>query len=104
MANQFRRLQPQYADTREIAEVTNSILNGKLNCTGSVELATTGTETTLYNERIGYDSVILLIPRSADAAGETDHVYIKSKAIGSCVIGHRQHGHAVCLWDYVIIG
>ena len=104
MANQFRRLQPQYADTREIAEVTNSILNGKLNCTGSVELSTTGTETTLYNERIGYDSVILLMPRSADAAGETDHVYIKSKAIGSCVIGHRQHGHAVCLWDYVIIG
>ena len=104
MANQFRTLQPQYADTREIAEVTNSILNGKLNCTGSIELATTGTETTLYNERIGYDSVILLVPRSADSAGETDHVYIKSKAIGSCVIGHRQHGHAVCLWDYVIIG
>jgi hypothetical protein len=104
MANQFRRLQPQYADTREIAEVTNSILNGKLNCTGSITLATTGTETTLYNERIGYDSVIMLMPRNANAAGETDHVYIKSKAIGSCVIGHRQHGHSDCNWDYVIIG
>ena len=30
---QFRRLQPQYADTREIAEVTNLILNGKTNNT-----------------------------------------------------------------------
>ena len=72
MANQFRRLQPQYADTREIAEVTNSILNGKLNCTGNIILNTTGTTTTLYNERIGYDSVIILVPRSANAAGETD--------------------------------
>lgn len=104
MANQFRRLQPEFATTREIAEVTNNMLNGKLNCTGNITLNTSGTETTLYNERIGYDSVIILIPRSADSAGETDHVYIKSKAIGSCVIGHRQHGHADCNWDYVIIG
>lgn len=104
MANQFRRLQPQYANTREIAEVTNSILNGKLNCTGSITLNTTGTETTLYNERISYDSVILLSPRSENSAGETDHVYIKSKAIGSCVIGHRQHGHDDAEYDYIIVG
>ena len=104
MANQFRRLQPQYADTREIAEVTNSILNGKLNCTGNIILNSSGTTTTLYNERIGYDSVIILVPRNANAAGETDHTYVSSKAIGSCVITHRNHGHTDCEWDYVIIG
>ena len=104
MANQFRRLQPQFADTREIAEITNSILNGKLNCTGNITLNSSGTTTTLYNERISYDSVILLMPRNANAAGETNHTYVSSKAIGSCVITHRNHGHVDNNWDYVIIG
>lgn len=104
MANQFRRLQPQFATTREIAEVANNMLNGKLNCTGSITLNSTGTTTTLYNERISYDSVIILMPRNANSAGETDHTYVSSKAIGSCVITHRNHGHTDCNWDYVIIG
>lgn len=65
---QFRRLQPQYADTREIAEVTNLILNGKLNCTGTVTLDTAwATSTTLNDERISRDSKIILVPFS-DAA------------------------------------
>ena len=104
MANQYRRLQPQFATTREVAEITNQVLNGKLNCTGNIILNTSGTTTTLYNERISYDSVIILVPRSANAAGETDHTYVSSKAIGSCVITHRNHGHSDCEWDYVIIG
>jgi hypothetical protein len=66
---QFRRLQPQYADTREIAEVTNLILNGKLNCTGTVTLATGGATTTIiYNERISPDSQIILVPLTISSA------------------------------------
>ena len=44
------------------------------------------------------------MPRNANAAGETDHTYVSSKAVGSCVITHRNHGHADNNWDYVIIG
>lgn len=66
---QFRRLQPQYADTREIAEVTNLILNGKTNNTGTVTLATGGaTTTTIYNERISPDSQIILVPLTISSA------------------------------------
>jgi hypothetical protein len=69
MANQFRRLQPQYADTREIAEVTNLILNGKTNNTGTITLATGGaTTTTIYNERISPDSQIILVPLTISSA------------------------------------
>lgn len=65
---QFRRLQPQYADTREIAEVTNLILNGKTNNTGVFDLNTSwATQTVIYNERISADSKIILVPFS-DAA------------------------------------
>src|SRR5210317_918343 len=73
---QFRRLQPQYADTREIAEVTNLILNGKTNNTGTFTLATGGaTTTTIYNERISADSQIILVPLTLSAAATNAYPY-----------------------------
>jgi len=73
---QFRRLQPQYADTREIAEVTNLILNGKTNNTGTFELATGGaTTTTIYNERISPDSQIIIVPLTLSAAATNAYPY-----------------------------
>ena len=41
------------ATPREIAEVVNRVLDGGVNSVGSI-LLTEGTETTLYDERIGY--------------------------------------------------
>lgn len=61
--NQYRILNPAGAQPREISEVVNNIMNGKTNNTGEVTLATGGASTTtIYNERIGVDSVILLEP------------------------------------------
>jgi hypothetical protein len=63
---QFVTLPQQGADQRQVAEVVRGIMDGKTNNTGSVTLATGGaTSTTLYNERIGYDSVIILEANSA---------------------------------------
>jgi hypothetical protein len=46
-------------------------MNGKTNNTGEVTLATGwATSTTIYDERIGYDSKILLIPYSANAIAD----------------------------------
>ena len=72
MTNQFRRLQPQYATTREVAEVTNQILNGKTNNTGVFDLNTSwATQTVIYNERISADSKIILVPFSNSAETDT---------------------------------
>jgi hypothetical protein len=63
---QFVTLPQQGGDARQVAEVVRGIMDGKTNNTGTIELATGGaTSTTIYNERIGYDSVILLTPTSA---------------------------------------
>ncbi len=60
---QYRILNPAGATPREISEVVNNLVNGKSNNTGEITLATSGaTTTTIYNERIGVDSVILLTP------------------------------------------
>lgn len=57
---QFRTLPPFGADQRNVAEVVNGAMNGKTNNTGTVTLNTGGaTSTTIYDERIGYESVIL---------------------------------------------
>lgn len=64
----YRGLNPSGANTREISEVTNGILNGKTNNTGEITLATgNATTTTIYDERIGYNSIILLTPITANA-------------------------------------
>lgn len=65
----FRILNPAGSTPREISEVVNNAMNGKTNNTGLITLATGGaTSTTIYDERIGYDSVILLAPNTAVAA------------------------------------
>lgn len=59
----FRVLNPAGGTPREISEVVNNAMNGKTNNTGTITLATgSATTTTIYDERIGYDSVILLTP------------------------------------------
>jgi hypothetical protein len=68
---QFRTLPPFGGDQRQVAEVVRGIMDGKTNNTGLLTLATgNATSTTLYDARIGYESLIFLVPVS-DAA-ETD--------------------------------
>ncbi len=104
-SNQYRILPIQGAnDQRQVSEVVNNAMQGKTNNFGSVVLVNSGTETTLTDERLGFNSVVLLTPRSLNAANEIDHIFIKTKNKGSCIIGHRNHGHADVLLDYVIVG
>jgi hypothetical protein len=68
----FRVLPPFGGDPRATAEVVNGIMNGKTNNTGSVTLATGGAlTTTITDERIGYDSKIILIPASTAAYADS---------------------------------
>ena len=62
---QFKTLPPFGGDQRSVAEVVRGVMNGKTNNVGTFSLATGGASTTtIYDERIGYDSVILLYPTS----------------------------------------
>ena len=68
----FRVLPYQGGTPREISEVVNNAMNGKTNNHGTVTLDTGwATTTTLYDERIGFDSVILLAPLSDNAETDT---------------------------------
>ena len=94
----YRKLQNN-ASLREIAEVVNRILDGGVNSVGSIEL-TSGTETTLYDERIGYNSVILFTARGTN---EFNLPFVKSKGKGEAVLGHSPESVG-SVYDYVIFG
>ena len=69
---QFRSLPIAGADNRAVADVVRGIMDGKTNNTGSITLATgNATTTTLYDERIGYDSLIYFVPISAAANADS---------------------------------
>ena len=87
------------ATQRETAEVVNRILDGGVNSVGSIEL-TSGTETTLYDERIGYDSVILFTARGTN---EFNLPFVKSKGKQEAVLGHSADATGIT-FDYVIFG
>jgi len=76
MANQFRVLPYNGGTPREISEIVNNAMNGKTNNTGTITLETGGaTSTTLYDERIGFDSVILFAPLTLSAAATNAYPY-----------------------------
>ena len=69
---QFRTLPVFGADNRAVSEVVRGIMDGKTNNTGTITLATgNATTTTLYDERIGYDSLIFFVPVSNAAEADS---------------------------------
>jgi hypothetical protein len=87
------------ATPREIAEVVNRILDGGVNSVGSITLSE-GTETTLYDERIGYESVILFTARGTN---EFNLPFVISKGKQEAVLGHSADATGVT-FDYVVFG
>lgn len=69
---QFRTLPPFGGDQRAVAEVVRGIMDGKTNNSGLITLATgNAVTTTLYDERIGFESLIFFVPVSAAAEADS---------------------------------
>ena len=84
-------------NNRNVSEVVNGIMNGKINATGEIEMLTS--EQTLLDERIAPTSVILFTARSVSTFGLP---FVKSKTKGSAVIGYE--GTTPITFDYVVLG
>ena len=99
----YRKL-PQIGGTpREISEVVNNLIEGKSNNTGDFVTTALATSSTLSNERIGLNSVILFMPVNHDSAAELVDVYFDTFAKGSCVVHYGNHA-TVRTYKYIIVG
>lgn len=101
MANQFRNLPKEGGSPRQISEVVNNIMEGKINSTGEFTIASSTTTTTVNDRRASVNSIILLI--GLNSKYWDVEPYISSRANGSFTVGHKSHGHAADI-GYVIIG
>lgn len=82
---------------RDVSEVVNGIMNGKINATGTIVMD--GIIQTLTDERIAVESVILFTAR---ANAEFGLPYVKVKRKGEAVIGYE--GTTPATFDYVVLG
>ncbi len=83
---------------RDVSEVVNGVMNGKINATGTVVI-TNATIQTLKDERIALESVFLFTAR---ANSEFGWHYLKTKRKGEAVIGYE--GTVPATFDYVVLG
>lgn len=99
----YRKLNPAGSTPREISEVVNNLVEGKSNNTGNFTTTQSTTTSTINDERIGYDSVILFTPMNDKAAAEMASVYISALNKGSATITHGSHNFD-CIFKYIVVG
>lgn len=92
------------AHRRVIAVVLNNVLQGKLNNTGTLTQAANAATTTLTDPRIGANSAILLMPRTANAATALVFTYFDTFTDGSCVVHHANNAQTDRTFTYAVIG
>ena len=84
-----------------VSNALNNTINGKLNSTGSVTLRASQTTTTLTDERIGGNSVILFMPTTANAKSG---LYVSARQNKTATLTHASSGNADQTFGYVVVG
>ena len=89
---------------RQTVQAVRLIMNGKINSTGSVTLTGSSATSTLNDILIGNDTVILFMPKTANAAAEMDGMYVSARTSGSATLTHANNSQADRTFDYILIG
>ena len=97
----FRILNPVLATVREIAEVLNGAMNGKINCTGEFTIASGTTTTTVTDPRASKDSIIFFT--GLNNTMTNSNPFVSTRNNGSFIVTHSSHGSNVVV-GYAIIG
>ena len=103
------RLPPEKWDMHWAMQVyiaLNNILTGKMNCTGEVTLTANAASTVVTDTRVGGPSVILLMPRTANAAAElgAGTAYIATVGKQTFTITHANNAQNDRTYRYAVIG
>jgi hypothetical protein len=85
-------------------DVLVQVLQGKLNCTGTVTLNANVATTTLSDDRIGASSVILFTPMTASAAAATTNLYVSARGSKTATLSHANNAQTDRSFFYVVIG
>ncbi len=99
-----RGIPPTGGNPREVATAINRLIDGHLNSTGSVTLTANAATTTLSDTNVGVNSLILLMPTTANAAAALATTYFNTPGKQSVVINHANNAQTDRTFSYLVIG
>jgi len=102
----FLRLPYEASDPRQVAQVVNNVLDGKLNSTGEFTCTASAASTDVTDYRAGKNSVILLMPTTANASAEVGAgtIYISARNKQSFTVTHANNTQTDRTFGYIVIG
>jgi hypothetical protein len=89
---------------RQIAQLSNNLLQGKLNTVVQVTLTPSSTTTTITDQRIGANTGIFFSPLTANAAGALSGLYVSSQANGTATLTHASTATVDRTFNVLLIG
>lgn len=101
MTQPVRQYGPTEEMVREIATTLNLVLQGRINCTGSITVAN-GTTSTVVPDVCAYESSVPLLIATNSAAAAISP-YVSARAAGSFTLTHADPG-ASATFLYVLLG
>lgn len=91
---------------RQMATVINGVLDGRQNNVGEVTLTASSATTVVTERRCGTDSVITLMPKTANAASELGNgtLYVSSVTTESFTLTHANNAQSDRTFGYEVTG
>lgn len=91
-------------DQRQVATVVRNLVDGKINSTGTVTLTASASSTDVSDQRVGGDSVVLLMPTTSNAAAALATTFVSARAKQSFTVSHASNAQTDRTFSYVILG
>ncbi len=97
-------LQREEKELTKIVGAVQELTKGRSNAVGSVTLTTSTTTTAVTFMNCGSDSVVVLSPKTANAAGALATTYISAVTNGGFTITHASNGQADRTFGFACTG
>ena len=89
---------------RQIAQLANNLLQGKLNTVIQVTLTASSATTTVTDKRIGAYTGLFFSPLTADAAAAQSGLYVSAQQNGSATLTHANNAQVDRTFNVLLIG
>lgn len=90
--------------TQQASDKINATLQGRTNNQFEGTLTANTTTTTFMDARIGFDSVVIPFPTTANAAAEFGTIYQSAATNGSVTFTHRNTAAVDKTFNFIIVG
>ena len=93
---------------RKLAEAINRLYDGKINARGTVTLTASQATTTLTDRRIGAETIVVLVPTTANASAEygngTIYQTFPNVTKGQAVLNHANNAQTDRKYGFALLG